>query len=215
MTRPVCNLCDPANCPGDLCCYGEGCCQPPAPGDNRIALRALGLAATALGLAGAVLPVVPTTPFLLVAAWAFARSSPRLEAWLRDHPRLGPPLREWEARRAIPGARAGMASISSSGTSTTCARALWAWAGAWSFRVGRGCCCACWGRCALWAWEAGGLPVGVPRLCAFGRAAGVVARGLDLKKLPNIRCLRGGRPRSVHDADRLCQAEDLWLLRLR
>lgn len=102
MTRPVCNLCDPANCPGDLCCYGEGCCQPPAPGDNRIALRALGLAATALGLAGAVLPVVPTTPFLLVAAWAFARSSPRLEAWLRDHPRLGPPLREWEARRAIP-----------------------------------------------------------------------------------------------------------------
>lgn len=102
MTRCVCELCDPANCPRDLCCYGEGCCQPSAPGDGRLALRALGLAATALGLAGAALPAVPTTPFLLVAAWAFARSSPRLETWLRDHPRLGPPLRAWEERRAIP-----------------------------------------------------------------------------------------------------------------
>lgn len=55
-----------------------------------------------LALAGVVLPLLPTTPFLLVATWAFARSSPRLDAWLRAHPRLGPPLAAWETRRAIP-----------------------------------------------------------------------------------------------------------------
>lgn len=112
MTRTVCDLCNPANCPSDLCCYGECRCTPSAPGDRRWALRALGLAATALGLAGAALPLVPTTPFLLVAAWAFARSSPRLEMWLRDHPRLGPPLKAWEERRAIPGPAKAVAAVS-------------------------------------------------------------------------------------------------------
>jgi uncharacterized membrane protein YbaN (DUF454 family) len=64
-------------------------------------LRLLGLAATGLALAGVVLPLLPATPFLLVAAWAFARSSPRLEGRLRAHARLGPLLAGWEARQAI------------------------------------------------------------------------------------------------------------------
>lgn len=102
MARPVPDCCDPAICPTDLCCYGECQCSPSAPGDRRLALRAIGVAATGLAVAGVVLPIVPTTPFLLVAAWAFGRSSPRLEAWLRSHPRLGPPLMNWEQRRAIP-----------------------------------------------------------------------------------------------------------------
>jgi uncharacterized membrane protein YbaN (DUF454 family) len=67
-----------------------------------VGLRLVGTAATGLALVGVVLPLLPTTPFLLVAAWAFARSSPRLNAWLRGHPRLGPPLAAWEKRRAIP-----------------------------------------------------------------------------------------------------------------
>lgn len=61
----------------------------------------IGLVATGCGIAGIILPLVPTTPFLLLAAYAFARSSPRLHAWLVTHPRLGPPINDWQAHGAI------------------------------------------------------------------------------------------------------------------
>src|SRR5690606_2484444 len=63
--------------------------------------RGLGLVSTGLGLVGAILPLVPTTPFLLVAAYAFARSSPRLHDWLLHHPQLGPLIINWRQHRAI------------------------------------------------------------------------------------------------------------------
>lgn len=61
----------------------------------------LGFVSTACGIAGVVLPLVPTTPFLLLAAFAFARSSPRLHNWLVTHPRLGPPINDWNTYGAI------------------------------------------------------------------------------------------------------------------
>ena len=62
---------------------------------------AAGLVALALGIIGIALPVVPTVPFLLLAAAAFARSSPRLERRILDHPTYGPPVRAWRERGAI------------------------------------------------------------------------------------------------------------------
>lgn len=62
----------------------------------------VGWLAVGLGFIGLFLPVLPTTPFLLVAAYCFAHGSPRLHAWLMKQPRFGPILREWEQRRAIP-----------------------------------------------------------------------------------------------------------------
>ena len=62
----------------------------------------LGYASLALGVIGIFLPVLPTTPFVLLAAWCFARSNPALADRLYSHPRFGAVLRAWRDERAIP-----------------------------------------------------------------------------------------------------------------
>ena len=60
-----------------------------------------GLVALVLGFIGIALPLLPTVPFWILAAWCFTRSDPRLEGWLLAHPRAGPSIRAWRERGAI------------------------------------------------------------------------------------------------------------------
>ena len=63
---------------------------------TNLLLKVLGMAFVALGFAGVFLPLLPTTPFLLLAAACFARSSPAFHDWLLSHRLLGPYIRDWE-----------------------------------------------------------------------------------------------------------------------
>ena len=62
----------------------------------------IGILALACGLIGLFVPLLPTTPFLLLAATLFVRSSPRAYAWLLGHRHLGPYIRRFREERAIP-----------------------------------------------------------------------------------------------------------------
>jgi len=68
----------------------------------RIIYFCLGWVMVALGVIGLVMPLMPGVVFLIAAAACFARSSPRLETWLLEHPTFGKSLRDWRAARAIP-----------------------------------------------------------------------------------------------------------------
>ncbi|MBP5855962.1 YbaN family protein [Marivibrio halodurans] len=93
-------------CPNDLPqdAAPKALCRP-----MRLMLQAFGGCCLAIGIAGVVLPGLPGTVFLLLALWAFSKSSARLHLWLFNHPRFGAPLRAWHAHRAIPRAAKCMA----------------------------------------------------------------------------------------------------------
>lgn len=64
--------------------------------------RVAALVFVALGLVGAVVPGMPTTIFMILAAWASAKGWPWLNLWLINHPRFGPPIDNWHRHRVIP-----------------------------------------------------------------------------------------------------------------
>lgn len=68
---------------------------------RRAAWIVAGALCVATGVVGIVLPLLPTTPFMLLAAFCFARGSRRLHDWLLAHPRLGPPIENWHRHGAI------------------------------------------------------------------------------------------------------------------
>jgi 2,3-bisphosphoglycerate-dependent phosphoglycerate mutase len=73
----------------------------PVTGLRRVLFVALGLFFVGMGVLGAMLPILPTTPFLLLASYFFVRSSPRLNAWLLRSKIFGPMLRDWQKHRAV------------------------------------------------------------------------------------------------------------------
>jgi uncharacterized membrane protein YbaN (DUF454 family) len=88
--------------------------QRPLPAPLRLLLAVFALLCIALGVVGIFVPGMPTTVFIIIAAWAAARSSPRLHAWLMGHRLFGPLLRNWQdggrmSRRAKWSATAAMA----------------------------------------------------------------------------------------------------------
>lgn len=96
--------------------------DPPPPSINpsnctaRWILMAFGWLNVALGIVGVVIPGMPTTIFLIIALWAFSKSSEKFQLWLWTHPRFGSSLRAWHQHRVIPprakAAAAGMMAFS-------------------------------------------------------------------------------------------------------
>ncbi|KMQ76112.1 putative membrane protein YbaN, DUF454 family [Marinobacter subterrani] len=69
---------------------------------GKTGFRILAYISATLAIAGIALPLLPTTPFVLLAAFFASKGSPEFARWLDDHPRFGPAIDQWRTRRAIP-----------------------------------------------------------------------------------------------------------------
>lgn len=111
----------------------------------RLLWLLLAIVALGLGIVGIVVPGLPTTPFVILAAWAASRSSARLDAWLRRHRFFGPIVSTWEEGGRIPRRAKWASSIAmavcagvlflvtrplwaaTAGTVVMCVVAVWIW----------------------------------------------------------------------------------------
>ena len=78
---------------------------------KKILLLILGVLSLVTGIIGIFVPLLPTTVFILIAAWCFMRSSDRFHMWLMSHPRFGPMVRNWQEKGAIPRSAKWMATL--------------------------------------------------------------------------------------------------------
>ncbi|ENO83882.1 membrane protein [Thauera linaloolentis 47Lol = DSM 12138] len=123
--------------------------SPPAPpplhGWRRVLLQCLAVISLGVAGVGVVVPGLPTTEFVLLAAWAAARSSPRLHGWIVRHRLFGPLLAHWQAGR-LP-RRAKWAATATMGLAATVA-ALTV-----PHRVGVALLAACMAGVLVWLWR--------------------------------------------------------------
>ena len=98
-----------------------------------------------VGVVGLVLPLLPTTPFVLLAAYCFSRGSARWEQWLLHQPQLGPMVQDWRTHRAVPLRAKQLATL----MMTVSSIASWWWL---PLPLGwlPGACCA---AVAVWLWR--------------------------------------------------------------
>ena len=68
----------------------------------KVLFLSIGFLSLGLGIVGIFLPLLPTTPFLILSAICFSKASPRLHHWLLSHPKFGPSIVAWQTRRVIP-----------------------------------------------------------------------------------------------------------------
>lgn len=92
----------------------------------------VGWASLLLGIIGIVVPLMPTTPFILASAWCFLRSSERFHKWLMTHPRFGPIVEAWEENGAIPPTAKKLAAF----TITSSLLVIWLTVGSLAVRMG-------------------------------------------------------------------------------
>lgn len=76
-------------------------CRTPLISRFRLLWLFAGIVSLAIGAIGVILPLLPTTPFLLVTAYCFTRSSPRMHRWLHSHPTFGPLINDWNQYGSI------------------------------------------------------------------------------------------------------------------
>ena len=69
---------------------------------KRLLILSIGWISLILGVIGIVLPLLPTTPFILLSAWCFSQSSKRFHLWLKQHKFFGPIIEDWQSDKGIP-----------------------------------------------------------------------------------------------------------------
>lgn len=119
---------------------------PNAPGRfMKLLWLAAGWLSLVVGFIGIFLPLLPTVPFVLLAAFCFSRGSARCERWLLEHRRFGPVIRDWRENHAVPLRAKQLASVMMAAGSLVAGFQLplaWSW-------VPAACCAAV----AVWLWR--------------------------------------------------------------